>query len=80
MRSRRPHIGRSATGVPSHSDGLMEKDPFYRDQEAALPKLAQAIQRGDSAVLRSWRPAHTGQFEQAAFSSLDLPGLLGLRQ
>ena len=41
---------------------------------------AQAIQRGDSAVLRSWRPAHTGQFEQAAFSSLDLPGLLGLRQ
>ncbi len=63
-----------------HSDGLVEKDPFYRDQEAALPKLAQAIQRGDSAVLRSWRPAHTGQFEQAAFSSLDLPGLLGLRQ
>ena len=63
-----------------HSDGLVEKDPFYRDQEAALPKLAQALQRGDSAVLRSWRPAHTGQFEQAAFSSLDLPRLLGLRQ
>ncbi len=62
------------------SDGLVEKDPFCRDQEAALPKLAQGLQRGDSAVLRSWRPAHTGQFEQAAFSSLDLPGLLGLRQ
>jgi hypothetical protein len=58
----------------------VEKDPFYRDQEAALPKLAQAIQRGDSAVLRSWPPAHTGQFEQAAIRSVDLPGLLGLRQ
>lgn len=60
------------------SDGLREKDPFYRDQSADLPGLAQALQRGDTAAIRSWLPAHTGLFEDAAFNSLDLPALLGL--
>lgn len=62
------------------SDGLREKDPFYRDQSAELPGLAQALQQGDLPTLRNWQPAHTGLFDDTVFNSLDLPGLLGLRR